>query len=198
MGEAREGGGPKKKRWHVRPLLRAVHRDMGYVAVGLTLIYATSGLALDHIAAWDASFVDSATTYELGPGLPSDDVGLERAVLTRLGVRGVPKDVYRSAPDRFDIVLDHRSLHVNPLTGHVLDEGQRPRVFLRIANWLHVNRGKKAWTYVADTYAVGLLLLAISGMFMIAGRKGFFWRGAVLVAIGVAIPTAYVVISGGP
>ena len=32
---------------------------------------------------------------------------------------------------------------------------------------LHLNRGKKAWTYVADTYAVILLYLAVSGLFMI-------------------------------
>jgi hypothetical protein len=82
--------------------------------------------------------------------------------------------------------------------GHVLDEGQRPRPLLRAANWLHLNRGKKAWTYVADAYAAGLLLLALSGMFMIAGRKGLLGRGAALVAVGVAIPVVYVVLSKGP
>ena len=44
-----------------------------------------------------------------------------------------------------DITFDKRSFHVNPETGHVDDEGQKPRFFLRFANWLHLNRGKKQW-----------------------------------------------------
>jgi len=35
-----------KKRW--RSWLRAVHRDFGYLAVGFTIIYAVSGLAINH------------------------------------------------------------------------------------------------------------------------------------------------------
>jgi uncharacterized protein len=79
-----------------------------------------------------------------------------------------------------------------------VDEGQKPRFLLRIANWLHLNRGKKAWTYVADTYAAGLLFLAISGMFMLPGKNGMKGRGALLVLIGVAVPALYVTLSGGP
>ena len=182
----------------VRPWLRALHRDAGYVAVGLTLIYAASGIAVNHLAQWDPNFHDSSTTHELGPDLPNDDRALAQLVLDRLGIHERPRDVYRASNDRVDITLERRALHVNPLTGHVVDEGQKPRVLLRIANWLHLNRGKKAWTYVADAYAAGLLFLAISGMFMIAGKKGFFFRGALLVAIGVSIPTVYVLVSGGP
>jgi hypothetical protein len=96
------------------------------------------------------------------------------------------------------VLFDRRTLHVNPLTGHVVDEGQKPRFLLRVANWLHLNRGKKAWRYVADTYAAVLLLLSISGIFMIKGPKGLLGRGAILVAAGVAIPVLYVAFAGGP
>jgi hypothetical protein len=80
----------------------------------------------------------------------------------------------------------------------VFDEGQSPRPLLRVANWLHLNRGKKAWTLVADAYATGLLMLAVSGMFMLAGRKGLLGRGGLFVVLGAAIPIAYVAWSGGP
>ena len=89
-------------------------------------------------------------------------------------------------------------MHVDPTTGTLHEEGQAARPLLRVANWLHLNRGKKAWTYFADAYAAGLLLLAISGMFMIPGKKGLVGRGAVLVLVGVALPIGYVVLSGGP
>jgi hypothetical protein len=69
---------------------------------------------------------------------------------------------------------------------------------LRVANWLHLNRGKKAWTYVADGYAAFLLILAGTGLFMLPGRKGLIGRGGLLVALGVAVPVLYVTLSGGP
>jgi hypothetical protein len=67
-----------------------------------------------------------------------------------------------------------------------------------VSNWLHLNRGKSAWTFIADAYAILLLGLAISGMFMLPGRRGLRGRGAVLVALGVSIPVLYVTLSGGP
>jgi hypothetical protein len=191
-GEVRD---ERRARW--RPPLRALHRDFGYVAVGLTLIYACSGLAVNHIADWDPNFHDASTTHELGP-IAGDDATIARVVEEKLHIEEPPRDVYRASDERLDLVFDKRVVHVNPKTGHVVDEGQKPRLLLRIANWLHLNRGKKAWTYVADAYAAALLFLAISGMFMIAGKKGFFWRGAAFVALGLAIPTVYVIASGGP
>jgi hypothetical protein len=68
---------------------------------------------------------------------------------------------------------------------------------VRAANWLHLNRGKKAWTYFADSYAVGLLFLATSGLFMIAGKRGLFGRGIFFVAAGVAIPVVYLALVKG-
>jgi hypothetical protein len=115
-----------------------------------------------------------------------------------LGIEADPREVYSASADDLEIVFDQRTLHVNPLTGHVIDEGKRPRFLLRVANWLHLNRGKKAWRYIADAYAVVLLLLSMSGMFMIKGPKGIVGRGAVLVAAGVAIPILYVTLAGGP
>lgn len=183
---------------HWRAWLRAVHRDAGYLAVGLTFVYAASGLAVNHITDWtdgDPSFATFQETRELGP-LPGEDQAVADALRKRIGIAEAPREVYRAAPDELEVIFDKRSLHVNTRTGHVVDEGQKPRFFLRVANWLHLNRGKKAWTYFADAYAAGLLLLATSGMFMIAGKRGILGRGAVLVGLGIAVPVAYVVFSG--
>src|SRR6478752_10827906 len=160
-----------KKRIAWRPWLRAFHRDIGYLAVGLTLVYAVSGLAVNHIAEWDPNFRNYERSYEFGP-LAGDDDAIAKEVVAKLGIREEPRDVYRGAEDQLDVTFDRRTLHVNPPTGHVVDEGQKPRFLLRVANWLHLNRGKKAWTYFADGYAAGLLFLALSGIFMLPGRKG--------------------------
>ena len=181
-----------------RPVLRAVHRDAGYVAVGLTLVYALSGLAVNHIGEWDPNFRDFDRTLELGAPLPGDDATVAGSVATRLGIFEKPREVYRASDHQLDVLYEHRTLHIDPLAGHVHEEGQNPRFFLRLANWLHLNRGKRAWTYAADTYAVALLFLATSGLFMIKGKKGLLPRGALLALVGAAVPIAYVTLSGGP
>ncbi len=187
---------PRTRRLPWRALLRAVHRDVGYAAVGLTFVYAVSGLAVNHVASWDPNFVNTTTTHELGRPLPSDDEQARALVLSSLGISDAPREVYREG-DELEVLFEHRTLHVATQTGHVVDEEQRPRFFVRAANWLHLNRGKKAWTYFADTYAVGLLFLATSGLFMIAGKKGLLGRGIFFVAAGVAVPLAYLALARG-
>ena len=53
----------------------------------------------------------------------------------------------------------------------------------------------KAPELLLDAYAALLLFLALSGMWMLPGRKGFWGRGVVLVLIGAAVPIAYVTLS---
>jgi uncharacterized protein len=189
-----EGG----RRFSWRGLLRAVHRDAGNLAVGLTIVYAASGLAVNHIADWDPNFKSHKITHELGGPLEGDDQDVATKVMARLSIPGKPSDVYRATPDELEITLDKRTLHVDTKSGRVVDDGEEPRFFLRLANWLHLNRGKKAWTYVADGYAGVLLLLAFSGMFMLPGRKGLIGRGGIFVLVGAAVPILYVTLSGGP
>ncbi|MCC6552320.1 MAG: hypothetical protein IT372_04765 [Polyangiaceae bacterium] len=188
----------RARRPSLRNLVRVVHSDLGHFAVGLTLVYAASGIAVNHIADWDPNFTSYSRTHELGAPLAGDDRAIARAVLDRLAIPGEPSDVYRASADQLDIVLDKRTLHVTPSTGRVFDEGQEPRFLLRVANWLHLNRGKKAWTYVADAYAGGLLVLSLTGVLMLPGRRGLVGRGGVWLVLGALIPILYVHLSGGP
>jgi hypothetical protein len=188
----------RKRRLAWRPVVRSLHRDAGYLVVGFTLIYAISGLAVNHIADWDPNFRNYRAAHELGGPLPQDDRAAAAWVMQRLAIRGPARELYRASPAQLEVLLDRRTLHVDTQTGRVIDEGQRPRFFIRLANWLHLNRGKKAWTFVADTYAVLLLWLATSGMFMLPGRQGLKGRGGLFILIGIAVPVLYVVLSGGP
>jgi hypothetical protein len=187
-----------RRKFQWRPWLRALHRDIGYFVIGLTVIYAVSGLAVNHIADWDPSFRQVERTHQLSAPLPADDEQASTVVLSALGIRETPRELFRAEETKLDVVLEKRTLHVDTATGKVLEEGEEPRFFLRIVNWLHLNRGKKAWTYFADGYAVFLLFLALSGLFMIPGRKGLFGRGAVIATLGAALPIVYITLSGGP
>jgi hypothetical protein len=187
-----------RRRLNFRPWLRAFHRDVGYFAVGLTVVYATSGLAVNHLKDWDPNFRQVNRTHQLALPLPADDDAAAKSALAALKVQEEPREVYRASPEQLDIVFDKRTFHVDTTNGVVHEEGQAARPLLRVANWLHLNRGKKAWTYVADSYAMFLLFLAFSGLFMIPGRKGLLGRGALVALLGAAVPILYVVLSGGP
>jgi len=197
-----EAAAPKRRRrFRWRPWLRALHRDFGYLAVGLTFVYALSGLAVNHIADWDPNFENYEREFTVEQALPTDDDEAAAAIVQRVAeIPGEPEplDVYRVSDDLLEVTFDDRTLHVTLSEGRVFEEGQEPRLFLRVANWLHLNRGKKAWTWFADSYAVVLLMLATSGMFMIPGRKGLVGRGAILVGLGVAIPLIYLGWVGSP
>lgn len=185
-----------RKRW--RAWLRALHRDAGYLAIGLTVIYAVSGLAINHIEDWNPNFQAVSQTHQLAGPVPADDDQAVAYVLSELGIEQTPSEAYRVTDTQMEIYLDKRALIVETDTGTVFDDYEKPRFFLRVANWLHYNRGKAAWTYIADGYAAFLLFLAVSGVFMLKGRLGIRGRGAVFIVLGAAVPILYVTLSGGP
>jgi uncharacterized protein len=184
-----------KKRW--RLWLRAIHRDIGYLAVGFTMIYALSGIAMNHIDDWDPNFHASETTKAITP-IPDDlsDAEATQRVAAAAGLRGKIDDSYR-AGDEVRLTYADGS-KVTAIGDTVTIQSRRDRFFFRVADWLHATRGKQVWKYIADAYAVLLLYLAISGVFMIKGKLGLRWRGAVLITIGLAGPLGYLIASGGP
>jgi hypothetical protein len=62
-------------------------------------------------------------------------------------------------------------------------------VFFEV-NALHLNNLKGAWTYIADAFAVALIILALTGVSMMKGDRGFWGRGKYFVAAGLAVPIA--------
>jgi len=194
-GAKRGFGAALKKRW--RGWLRAVHRDVGYLAVGFTLIYALSGIAMNHLDDWDPNFRASEVQLKIAP-IPddiSDDEAVAR-VASAAGISGTPSDVLR-AGDEVRLEYPNGS-KVTAIGDSVTVQKRDSRFFFRVANWLHATRGKAVWKYISDAYAVLLLYLAISGLFMIKGKLGLRWRGTLLMSAGLAIPLAYIVIAGGP
>jgi hypothetical protein len=184
-----------RKRW--RAWLRAIHRDIGYLAVGFTVIYALSGIAMNHIDDWDPNFHATEITRKITP-IPDDlsDADAARRVGEAAGLTGKVDDVYRAGDE---VRLTYASgSKVTAIGDSVTIQTRRDRMFFRVADWLHATRGKQAWKFIADAYAVLLLYLAISGIFMIKGKLGLRWRGAALIAVGLGGPLGYIVLSGGP
>lgn len=181
----------KWRRWNA-----AVHRDLGYLCVGLTLVYAISGVAVNHRADWNPSYQvseRSARLDDLDASMPSSP-GYVQAVLLRLDLDAEVLGTFRPDPGSLRIFLDGTTVDVDLAAGEAVVQEVRDRPGLRQANFLHLNHPKKLWTYMADAYAAALALLAITGLFVLRGRNGITGRGAWLTAAGVIIPAAFLLL----
>lgn len=182
----------KWRRWNT-----AIHRDLGYLCAGLTLVYAVSGVAVNHAADWNPNYSVSTRVVELEGLEPAQARSPEFAgtVLERLGVEGPVQGMFRPDPATVQIFLaESRTITVDLTAGTASVEDVRDRPGLRMANFLHLNHARKLWTWMADLYAVALALLAVTGLFVLRGRNGITGRGAWLTAAGVVIPVAFLLL----
>ena len=74
-------------------------------------------------------------------------------------------------------------------------ERPKERPVLRDLNFMHLNHGKGAWTWIADAYAVLLGTLAVTGLFIMQGRRGLAGRGKWFLAAGLAVPLVYLALT---
>jgi len=91
------------------------------------------------------------------------------------------------------IYLKNGHIGVDINTGSAYLTKVRNRRVFRELNFLHYNKPKKLWTWFSDLYGFSLVLLAISGLLMVRGKKGVTGKGAVLVIIGILIPLIFLI-----
>jgi len=174
-----------------RRVCRWLHRELGFFTVGLTLVYAISGLAVNHSHQWNANYrhrIETSRIEPVGSG-PTDSI--LPLVLERLALAAPVKSSWRAAADRMQVFQDGRTHSVNLLTGEVRSESVKRRPLLFDLNFMHLNSGKGPWTVIADAYAGVLALLALTGIFLTRGPKGLAGRGGLLMALGVVLPLVY-------
>jgi hypothetical protein len=166
-----------------------VHRDLGYLFFGASVIYALSGISLNHIKDWNPNYIVETSveytdlTHEIG--INDENV---LSFLERINEKGNFKKYYYPNENSLKIFIKNGSILVDINTGEAQLEKLSRRPIFHQFNYLHYNHSKKLWTWFADIYAVALLLLALGGLFMIKGKKGITGRGAWLTAIGILIP----------
>ena len=179
------------RKWNI-----IIHRDLGYLCAGLTLVYAVSGLAVNHRADWNPSYKITSETVQLGAldtGEPASD-DFARAVARELGLEGQLRGSFRPDPGTVNVYVGDVTVRVDLAAGEASYEEVKARPILRAMNFLHLNEPRKLWTWMADLYAVALAVLAITGLFVLKGKKGITGRGAWLTGAGVVIPIAFLLL----
>jgi hypothetical protein len=176
------------RRWN-----NVLHRDLGYLCAGLTLIYVVSGVAVNHIGDWNPNYRIERSIRQLGTPV-AFDAGNRAAVeqvLASLDLEPAYRATFRPDSATLRIFLEDGIVDLEIATGRATIELAQRRVLLGAANALHLNTPKRLWTWMADLYAVSLGLLAITGLFVLKGKKGITGRGAWLTALGVAVPAFF-------
>lgn len=180
----------------IRKFVRITHRDIGYLCVGLTIIYAVSGIAVNHVDDWNPNYIIEKHSYQLeahqDSSLTTED--LTDYIISQLSLSDSLRNIFKPAPDKLQLFFENKNVTVNLLTWQAEMEVINSRSVFRETNFLHLNVPKKVWTYVADVYAASLIFLAITGMFMIKGKDGIKGRGKWFIALGVVIPLVFLFI----
>lgn len=176
-----------------RRVCRWLHRELGFVAVGLTLAYAISGVAVNHVDSWNPNYELVSEKLTIAPVAPGPTEAVTAAVLAQLQIDEPVKGTWRASPDHLRVILEGATYEVDLPTGEVERQTYAPRPFLYEVNFLHLNHGKGIWTWIADLFAVVLALMALTGIFLVKGRRGLTGRGGVMLTAGIALPFAYLI-----
>ena len=150
-----------------------IHRDLGYLCFGLTIIYVISGVAVNHIQDWNPTYIIERlnSTVDLRGVDISDNKALTSTVLIQLEEKAPLKNIFWFDSNTLKIFVENNNITVDIRTSSVFEEKSVRRNILYQANFLHLNHAKKLWTWFADLYAVALGLLAITGLFVLRGKK---------------------------
>lgn len=184
-----------------RRLMRVTHRDLGYTIAALTIAYSFSGFAVNHIDDWNPNYSSQESKFSL-PELqvegnyPDYKVdALRQQLIASLEVD--PKQVrghFLEGPHEFKVFLEEGGeIVLDPSTRAGTVTRVESRAGLYEVNVLHLNTLKGAWTYIADAFALGLVFLALTGLFMNKGKTGLEGRGKYFLAAGLAVPIAAIV-----
>jgi uncharacterized protein len=174
---------------NIRRINRAIHRDLGYFLFGMAIIYGLSGIALNHRHHWNPNYIitQESHAFHLPDEAIEDDEELARFFLNQLDeVHAHRTQVQRG--NNFRIFIQGGSVNVDIENGQGNIETVRKRPVFHQVNFLHYNTPKKLWTWFSDMFAGGLIILAITGLFVLKGRNGITRRGAWITAAGILIP----------
>ncbi|MFI3327860.1 MAG: PepSY-associated TM helix domain-containing protein [Rikenellaceae bacterium] len=170
--------------------LRVIHRDLGFLMVGVSIIYGVSGMIVNHMGGTDPAFKTVQETLNIEPNLMNSELP---AKFESMGLPAV-KRVARIDSDLSRIMLEGGVGIYSSSTGELTYEQHKRRPVVYWFNRLHYNR-VNGWSFMGDFFAASLIFFALSGLLMVPGSRGVKGRGKWYLMVGIAIPLLYVFLS---
>ncbi len=175
-----------------RKINNVVHRDFGYFFVFMTLIYSISGIAINHADDWNPDFYVEKQEVKLDLPKIKSEIN-EELVLKSLGKIDQAYGflmIDHPSEEKIKIYFKNGSLLYDLKSGYgKLERVSRRPIFYEV-NFMHRNPGG-LWTWVSDIFAFSLIVLAITGLFILKGKKGIKGRGKWLVGSGVILTIVF-------
>lgn len=173
---------------NIRKWLRLIHRDLGYFIVGITLVYALSGIILNHKnSREDPAYKTISVNNLLNPHLTIDEFNM-------IFMSDFPKiKINKIIPEtnRYQLYLQGGLGYYEPISGKLFFEIYKKKPLVYFINKLHYNQ-KKYWTTPADFFGGALIFLSLSGLFMVRGKKGISGRGLWYLIGGMVVVVIYI------
>ena len=170
---------------------RNTHRDLAYFFLGLIIAFAFSGIFLNHRQQWHPRRYTYDTKQITVPVVVKDSIN--DAYIEQLTKAQNIDDVLR----RFQV--NENNLRIS-YTTHDVDidittgEGKivtyKTTPILGQMTKLHVDTSKW-WIYYSDIFGIGMLTIAITGMFIEKGKNSFKSRGWKLALAGILFPLIF-------
>lgn len=187
---------PKKKRskWrNPRLLVILTHRYLGYLFAGTTVVYAISGIAVNHIEDWNPNFSIARQSTQIQAFEDLDNIQTSEATALFQAFKVEkpfnPSNVFYPDETTIEMLISsNEKILVNTQTWKAEHEVVSRRPVLHLFNFLHLNSAKGFWTWYADIYAICLLLIAVSGLLMKKGKKGLWGEAGIWAAAGMILP----------
>ena len=169
----------------VRRWSRLLHRDLSYLLASLIFIYALSGLYMNHRDSINPHYI-------ITQGADHLDAVVVRKLLDEIDLSGSYTKHYYPDEHTLKVFLKGRAtLLLDISTGVAVYESIERRPLISSMTRLHYNPGRW-WTIVADVLAIGLILITLTGLLIVPGRRGLIGRGGILLLIGLAIPLLFI------
>lgn len=179
----------------IRRLNIATHRDLGYFFSTLIVVYCLSGLALNHVNDWNPDFIITKKTLKVDPAFTS--ATLDKPTIAELG-KLVGEQQYKvydvPTKGQVKIYYDNASFHVNFDKHEGMYERVARRPVFYQSNLFHRN-SIKGWRWFADVFAVLLIVLNVTGLFILKGKHGITGRGKWLIAAGLLPPIVFYIVN---
>jgi len=176
----------------LRKLLRILHRDFGYFIVGMTIVYGVSGILLNHRYDFNPDYQIYITEFDSNLRGKTNATALEvKNALEVLDRDVVYKKHYVNNQGMLKVFIENGEVLINPLTGKgTMQYLQRRPIFFEM-NKLHRATLGTLWKWVSDGMAVILIFVAVTGLVLLKGKRGFNRWGWWLTIAGIVIPLVF-------